>query len=220
MKKKPPPIGSKAFDAASFDWGPRADPAKLKRFDPRSKICTMNCSQATGDPRSKAECKLLCDDCLPNFESDHMIFTGDTIPTAPPRRSRYLDAAGVFFEFDGKQWNQIMLDTFKAAVYLITSPLPQMIDLENDLPPLQKVVGGYLETVALAGGLLLVCNEDGNTLDIGRAWAVCFPGQNPQPIAGNFFVCRREGEEFASLQDGDADALAKIVRPIVGGAVV
>lgn len=44
---------------------PRADPAALAKFDPRTKVCTMNCGQALGDPRSSAECKLLCEDCLP-----------------------------------------------------------------------------------------------------------------------------------------------------------
>lgn len=50
-----------------INW-PRADPADLARFDPRSKACTMNCGPARGDPRSDAERKLLCDDCIPVME--------------------------------------------------------------------------------------------------------------------------------------------------------
>lgn len=42
----------------------RANPAELARFDPASKICTMNCGPAAGDPRTANERKLLCDDCL------------------------------------------------------------------------------------------------------------------------------------------------------------
>jgi hypothetical protein len=49
---------------APIDW-PRADPAELARFDPRSKACTMNCGPSSMDPRSSAERMLLCEDCLP-----------------------------------------------------------------------------------------------------------------------------------------------------------
>lgn len=57
MKRKqpaPPPIA----------WT-RADPQALAGFDPATKICTMNCGPAVGDPRSKEERKFLCDECMP-----------------------------------------------------------------------------------------------------------------------------------------------------------
>lgn len=41
----------------------RTDPDELAKFDPSTKICTMNCGQRSDDPRSPAECKMLCDDC-------------------------------------------------------------------------------------------------------------------------------------------------------------
>lgn len=46
-----------------IEW-PRADPEALARFDPKTKTCTMNCGPHEHDPRSWAECKFLCDDCL------------------------------------------------------------------------------------------------------------------------------------------------------------
>jgi hypothetical protein len=42
----------------------RADPAALTAFDPRTKQCTMNCGPHAQDPRTEAERKLLCNDCL------------------------------------------------------------------------------------------------------------------------------------------------------------
>lgn len=42
----------------------RADPAELARFDPRTKICTMNCGPSSMDPRNSAERLLLCDECM------------------------------------------------------------------------------------------------------------------------------------------------------------
>lgn len=47
-----------------IEW-PRADPAALAKFDPQSKVCTMNCGPHGLDPRTRAERLLLCDDCEP-----------------------------------------------------------------------------------------------------------------------------------------------------------
>jgi len=44
----------------------RADPAELERFDPATKICSMNCGPHRDDPRTPAERKLLCTECWPN----------------------------------------------------------------------------------------------------------------------------------------------------------
>lgn len=52
-----------ATGSAPFVW-PRSDPAALAKFDPTTKLCTMNCGQSTNDPRSKEECKFQCDDCI------------------------------------------------------------------------------------------------------------------------------------------------------------
>jgi hypothetical protein len=46
------------------DW-PRAEPSELAKFDPGSKVCTMNCGQSADDPRSAEEVKYLCRDCEP-----------------------------------------------------------------------------------------------------------------------------------------------------------
>ncbi|HGM5026200.1 TPA: hypothetical protein ACKPXH_003942 [Pseudomonas aeruginosa] len=46
----------------AIDW-PRADPAELARFDPASKVCSMNCGPHKDDPRSRAERLFLCDEC-------------------------------------------------------------------------------------------------------------------------------------------------------------
>ena len=42
----------------------RADPAALARFDPLSKMCTMNCGPHRDDPRSRKERMFLCPECL------------------------------------------------------------------------------------------------------------------------------------------------------------
>lgn len=42
----------------------RADPNALADFDPRTKVCTMNCGPTVGDPRSPEERRFLCPDCV------------------------------------------------------------------------------------------------------------------------------------------------------------
>ena len=59
LRRDPPP--------AAMVW-PRAEAAELVRFDPSTKVCTMNCGGSTLDPRSKAERQLLCGDCLMSWE--------------------------------------------------------------------------------------------------------------------------------------------------------
>lgn len=49
-----------------LQW-PRADPAALAAFDPSTKLCTMNCGPHRDDPRTRAECKLLCGDCVEDW---------------------------------------------------------------------------------------------------------------------------------------------------------
>ena len=41
----------------------RADPAALARFDPRTKVCSMNCGPHRLDPRSDTERAFLCPEC-------------------------------------------------------------------------------------------------------------------------------------------------------------
>lgn len=53
-----------------IEW-PRADPAALVNFDPRSKSCTMNCSKSGLDPRSREERLFLCDDCDTHAPTDY-----------------------------------------------------------------------------------------------------------------------------------------------------
>lgn len=49
-----------------LQW-PRADPAALAAFDPSTKLCTMNCGPHRDDPRTRAERKLLCGDCVEDW---------------------------------------------------------------------------------------------------------------------------------------------------------
>jgi hypothetical protein len=49
--------------AALIVWT-RADLAALASFDPSTTTCTMNCGPHRLDPRTEAERRLVCGDCL------------------------------------------------------------------------------------------------------------------------------------------------------------
>jgi hypothetical protein len=50
-------------ESHAIEWT-RADTSALAKFDPSTKVCTMNCGRHVDDPRSPKECKFLCDDCI------------------------------------------------------------------------------------------------------------------------------------------------------------
>ncbi len=79
---------------------------------------------------------------------------------------------------------------------------PQLRKVENDLTPLQDLVGGLLEMVRMRNGLVLWCNEEGliRKLPVGFAATTTY---GIIPVRGNFFVCRLDGSEFASIRPTD-----------------
>lgn len=73
---------------------------------------------------------------------------------------------------------------------------PEIVDIPNELEPLQQAVGGYIEVVPVEGNLILIVDEEGLIKGtrfnrrIGPHW-----------IFGTFLVCESDGEEFAGLTD-------------------
>lgn len=103
---------------------------------------------------------------------------------------------------------------------------PQVIEIENELEPMQEFVGGYIEILdrVYIGGkrFVLVCNEEGklNDLPLGR---VLFDddGNLVDIIYGNFFITKhvfnRDYEaEFGSLDAEETEiVLKKFERPVL-----
>ena len=78
----------------------------------------------------------------------------------------------------------------------------QELEIDNTLEALQKVVGGYIETVAVTTDVVAIVNEEGRIL--GLAPNVHIPGS-----VGDAFLVSVDGEEFASIPD---DVIAMIRR--------
>jgi len=89
-------------------------------------------------------------------------------------------------------------------VVLVKPNKPARItEIDNNLPSLQKAVGGYIEAVyPFSDKVALVCNEDGK-----------FNGSKPNRVLrtedgkiydiiyGTFFICGLGEEDFAGLTD-------------------
>ena len=96
---------------------------------------------------------------------------------------------------------------------------PEVIEIENELKPMQELVGGYIETLPIrifGRNFIVVCNEEGklNDLPLGR---VLFDDDDNlvDLIYGNFFVTKGV-EEFASLDDEEIKiVLKKFERPVL-----
>lgn len=79
----------------------------------------------------------------------------------------------------------------------ITRPL--IYHIEPDLAAMQRTVGGYIETVTLPGGLVLVCDEEARLKGLPPNRII-----DGIAICGPFFICRRRRSEFAELSYDDA----------------
>ena len=79
--------------------------------------------------------------------------------------------------------------------------------IPNTLRALQEAVGGYIETVTLDNGVVLICNEEGKLRDMPYNFTTrklidinAFASLYGQfPIFGTVIACGTEGDEFADI---------------------
>ena len=74
----------------------------------------------------------------------------------------------------------------------------QPAEIQGDLKEMQALVGGRLEALyPWADPVALICNDEGNLLRLHLNRML----EDYDVIAGNFFICGIEGDEFVSLSD-------------------
>lgn len=81
---------------------------------------------------------------------------------------------------------------------------PEVAEIENTLPGLQRAVGGYIETVTLADDCCIICNEEGRLE--GLPYNLTFCGVSS---VGPILVVGVDEDEFTSLNDRQIDLLLK-----------
>lgn len=111
------------------------------------------------------------------------------------------------------------VDSFKKKIsVLLVQPgkYPKMIEIEDSLEAMQKVVDGYIEEyMPFTDDVAIVCNEEGKMrgLPLNRA----ITDENGYPldiIAGDFFVAYApaEAENFLSLPKNLAEKYEKVFK--------
>lgn len=87
------------------------------------------------------------------------------------------------------------------VLYVKTGEKPVVVEIENKLEAMQKLVGGYIEAVPLEREIDAYCNEEGKL--IGLPLNRRIPGRG-DVFAGDFFVSRANGDgEQIDLTDED-----------------
>ena len=86
------------------------------------------------------------------------------------------------------------------GVLFVPQENPKVVEIDNTLQALQKIVGGYIETVAsrVRRGVVLVCNEEGRFENLPPNGIIDGVG-----FVGNVIVLAVNGEEFDSLSEND-----------------
>lgn len=75
--------------------------------------------------------------------------------------------------------------------------VPRHVNISATLENLQKVVGGYIETVTLADDFVVICNEEGRLLGLEPCCEVC--GIN---FVGPVIFAGRYGDDFCDVPIG------------------
>lgn len=90
-----------------------------------------------------------------------------------------------------------MSERIRILVYEPGKP-GEMIEIDNELKDMQRIVGGYIEQVHVPvlarHWLFVICNEEGRLIGLQP---------NRAGLVGTFFVVRALGEEYVSLTDDD-----------------
>ena len=82
----------------------------------------------------------------------------------------------------------------------------------NNLKAMQNIVEGYITTVKFTDDVLIVCNEDGERLELKPN-----VGVHDIVILGNIFFCSWEGEDFTGLNDGQIENIMKLFNMLDNG---
>ena len=86
---------------------------------------------------------------------------------------------------------------------------PIVAEIENTLEAQQAEVGGYIEVLRIAEGIVLVCNEDGRRLIMDVLGTV-----NGFEIVGAAFFARVDiNGETVALSDDDVEMIKRMFKP-------
>lgn len=78
------------------------------------------------------------------------------------------------------------------------------VAVKNELKALQEAVGGHIETLTFAVGVVLICNREGKLLKLES-------NTHFYTINGDFLLVGENGEEFGDLTEKQMEQLEEIL---------
>ena len=105
------------------------------------------------------------------------------------------------------------MDRIKVIVKEPGEPVGHMTEIENTLEAMQKIVGGYIETVPVADGsdrIILIVNEEGKYMLLEENFWAQIRG-HWDLIVGPVIVCGDSGEDFVDVPI-DLDAWQRLLK--------
>lgn len=89
----------------------------------------------------------------------------------------------------------------------------RVVELENNLRAMQHAVLGPIELLSLFDdGAVMLANEEGKLSDLPLNRGIYNNGELFDAIAGNFFICATDGENFTSLSDKQIDKYMELYK--------
>ena len=85
----------------------------------------------------------------------------------------------------------------------------QVVEVENTLETYQSIVGGYIETCPLAKDILIVCNEEGELMDLEINIAIQVDGRF-EMINGDCAIVKCGEDDFEGLEDEHLEFLRNL----------
>jgi hypothetical protein len=95
--------------------------------------------------------------------------------------------------------------TIRVVLFRADVAEPETMSVPHSLEDLQLLVGGYLEQIPMAGGQVMLADEEGLLKQLRpnhRASVVA-----RRAIVGNAVLVRRRGADFVSVTDADLKRL-------------
>lgn len=100
-------------------------------------------------------------------------------------------------------------------IYTLNNRQFVMTEIEDTLEAMQELVDGPIEVINITDKILLVCNEEGKMRGLPPSAFIIRNQEVQDIIAGNFFLCREDGEDMVSIQESDIEDFKRIVLPIM-----
>lgn len=100
-------------------------------------------------------------------------------------------------------------DDLMRVVFVEPMKAPVVAEVRNNLAGLQQAVDGLIEPVYFEDGTVLVCNEEGKLNGMQGNRRI---GDGRTVIAGPFFICGDDGENFKGLTDEEVEKYMNVFK--------